>query len=281
MSVLSEQPVQAPPSIPPGGVGGTTPQKGSLLGRTWKVITYIPDAGSSIVTSSDGLYKLAKVVKSVCLSATVLFNDMSLAVAAPFNKLFGELDAIIGPAMIIERANYFISGKAFEKDKDGNFKNSIWKNLNVGALVVVKGTEGFIWMGKRGADLGKFAQSVGGTQLYSVTSRISAVTFKNCFSISASIFALIEVTRTIVKRYQNPGAKSDPFAKQMLAIINESGKIILTVASAYYFTYAFAVVSLMTAGSGMAKFLFAKYYNPSTPPEPVIAPAPSVVAKVA
>lgn len=278
MSVNSEPPVQIS-SKPPGG-GGNTPgsSKASLWGRTWKVITYIPDAGSKTVMSSDGLYKFAKVVKSVCQATMVLFNDMSLAVASPFNKLFGELDAIIGPATIIERANHFISGKAFEKDKDGNYKCSIWKNLNAGTLIVVKGTEGFIWMGKRGADLGKLAQSMGGTPLYNVTSRMSAVTFKNYFSVSASLFAIIEITRNMVKHCKKPSAKDDPVAKQILALINESGKIILTLAGAYYFTYAFAVVSLMTAGSGMAKFLYSKYQpkpSPESPPPTLPPGAPA------
>jgi len=220
----------------------------SLRGRCWKVITKISDGTSKVFAHSDGVDKVSKMFIAFTVTVMVVCNDATMPVVSGLNKAFTNVCGLISPCGAVDRLNVFVNGTY---RKQGPFKR-----VSTACLVVSKSAEALKWLRVRGVvELGQLARTIGGSRLYQVTSLVTITTFKSFFVVIASVCAIIDAGLSIADSW------GQPKVKQLLTIVNDTGKICVTLFAAYWFSYPFAIIAIITGVSGVAKFVFNQYYK--------------------
>lgn len=232
-------------TVPPGGpVAVKVPVAVAVapkntLGRVFCVHIWL---------APEGLDKFSKAASSIL--SLIRLRNVSMPVFTELMKHFNEVAGFIGPAGACERLFTFIRGT-----NDEGKALTIWKRINAGCLAVSKTAETLAWMSIRGmVELGRLAKAIGGTPLFNITRKFTAFAVKNKFTIIACCLAIVDASIEI--------SQGKGLTKQVLTLVNESGKVYTTLFCASWFTMSFAVIAVITGVSGLAKFIYSEYHKP-------------------
>lgn len=228
-----------------GGAVDNNEKTGTDGSRIYTYLQSMGDGLSTLFTSTNALYKLAKLGNALSLGVMVAAKNPNLPVASALASSCSETSELISGIGVVERLNVFSSG-AYRK-------KSVWKVISTASLVISKTAESMKWLAKRGViNLGNMARALGGTTLYNATQRVAITTVKNTFVVIASAASIVDAILAVAK----DSAKS---VRASLSIVEDTGKIVLTCSSRYWFTAPFVAAAAITSIAGLSKVLYDAY----------------------